>query len=85
MNARQADMRKPGADGTGDGESFGLRMFVRRSGWWGTSMALASIFFLVGGLISLLNGDWSVAGQALLVAALLVGGAFAIAARRRPD
>lgn len=57
--------------------------FFHRAGWWGTGMLAGALFFLIGGLVSLLNGDNSVALQGLVVCALLVGGCLYIVGKKR--
>lgn len=59
-----------------------LRTLVNRAGWWGVTSLLAGLFFLLGGGISLLNGDFSVAVQAFVITALLFGTAYFLATRR---
>ena len=44
----------------------------KKAGWIGTTAFLAALFFVLGGTISLLDGDFSVALQAFIVVALLV-------------
>ena len=46
---------------------------IRRAGWWGTGIFAGACFFLVGGLVSLLDGDFRIALQSLLVTCLLGG------------
>lgn len=57
--------------------------FFRRAGWIGTALLAGASFFLVGAIVSLLNGDMSVALQGLIVAALLTAGGLYVAARRK--
>lgn len=57
--------------------------FFHRAGWWGTAMMAGAAFFLLGGLVSLLNGDNSVALQGLIVCVLLVAGTLYIVAKKK--
>lgn len=65
--------------------------FVRRAGWWGSGLALLGLFFLLGMIVSFLDGDTGTALQALIVFALLAAGTVLvirsrrIAASRRPE
>ena len=72
-NAQQSTRGKQGAI---------LRTLVNRAGWWGVTSLLAGLFFLLGGGISLLNGDFSVALQAFVIMALLFGAAYFLATRK---
>lgn len=56
--------------------------FIRRAGWWGTTTFLAGMFFLLGGSISLLDGDFSVALQAIVITAVLFAISFYLVMRR---
>ena len=44
---------------------------VRIAGWWGVSLSLVSLFFLLGSLISLLFGDFSTFFQSLITGLVL--------------
>ncbi|MCE2504430.1 MAG: hypothetical protein J4G05_10290 [Chlorobi bacterium] len=56
---------------------------IRRAGWWGTGIFVGTFFFLTGGLISLLDGDFRIALQSLFVAALLGCITFYLVQRKR--
>ena len=57
--------------------------FLHRAGWLGMALLAGALFFLIGGVISLLNGDLSVAIQGLIVSGLLIVGGLYVAVRRR--
>ena len=55
----------------GNTTAMRLTNFFRRAGWWGTGIFAIALFFAVGGLISLLDGDFRIVLQSLFVAGLL--------------
>ncbi len=50
--------------------------FIERLGWVGVPLAVGALFFLLGALISLLDGDTRPAMQSLIVTIILLAGAF---------
>lgn len=48
---------------------------VSRFGWIGTPLLVGALFFLLGGLVSLLDGDMRPALQSLIVTIILLAGA----------
>lgn len=55
---------------------------LRQAGWWGYVMLIVAIFFIIGGVLSFLEGDIGVALQAIIVACLLAAGIILLARRR---
>jgi len=84
MTNAAGNRKAPGSlqEGVRPSLSNRVKTFVRRAGWWGTVPAVASLFFLLGGTISLFGGDFSVAVQSFLVSGLLAAAGVFIASRR---
>ena len=60
--------------GSAKGKRGGFLGTIERFGWIGTPLLIGALFFLIGALVSLLDGDMRPALQSLVVAVMLVAG-----------